>query len=278
MVRKESGEIEEFKPGKVREAILRSGASEELASEILGEVQGRLYDGISTREIFRIVHQLLHSEKPSLASRYDLKGAIMRLGPDGFAFETYVGEILHEHGYNTQVRQFIRGRCVEHEIDVTAEDSRGRKYAIECKYHNTKGIYSGLTVALYTYARFLDLVDGFREGRCEQFDEVWLVTNTRFSPSAIEYANCRGVRLLGWRYPPENTLERMIESRGLYPLTILRSIDKRSRDCFFNANLIMSKDLLKNSFKDILKKTHIDEDKLGAIISEAEDFHSNRQG
>jgi hypothetical protein len=275
MVRKESGEVAEFDPEKVRVAVLRSGASEALASEILDELEGRLYEGISTREIFRIVHRLLHRERPSLASRYDLKGAIMRLGPEGFAFETYVGEVLREYGYKTKVRQFIRGRCVEHEVDVVAEDSGSRNLFMECKYHNDKGIYTGLKETLYTYARFLDLAEGFEDGRCERFDGVWLVTNTRFSPSAIEYAGCRGVKLLGWRYPPDNTLEKWIESKGLYPITILHSMDRRSRSLLFNANLILAKDLLTHDFKDLLERTHIGEKKLEEIVSEAENFYRN---
>jgi len=275
MIRKESGKIEEFKPEKVREAVLRSGASEELASEILENVNEKLYDGISTREIFRIVHQLLHRERPSLASRYDLKGAIMRLGPEGFAFETYIGEVLQDYGYKTKVRQFIRGRCVEHEIDVIAENFNGKKSVIECKYHNAKGISSGLKVTLYTHARFLDLVDGFKDGRCEQFDDVWLVTNTRFSPNAIKYASCKGVKLLGWRHPLDNTLEKRIESKGLYPITILHSMDRRSRNRFFDASLILAKDLIRNDFDDLLEKTHLEKNKLKEIVTEAENFYGN---
>ncbi|HDH41533.1 MAG TPA: ATPase [Candidatus Altiarchaeales archaeon] len=274
MIRKESGRMEEFKPEKLREAVLRSGASEELASEILEDVNEKLYNGISTREIFRIVHQLLDREGPSLASRYDLKGAIMRLGPEGFAFETYIGEVLRDYGYRTKLRQFIRGRCVEHEIDVIAEDLNGKKSIIECKYHNAKGIHTGLKVVLYTYTRFLDLIEGFKDGRCEKFDEVWLVTNTRFSSRAIQYAGCKGVKLLGWRYPPENTLERRIESKGLYPVTILRSVDTRSRNRFFDANLILAKDLIRNDFDDLLEKTHLEKDKLREIVTEARDFYN----
>lgn len=273
MIRKESGEIEAFDRDKVKRAILRSGASEAAASEILDEVNEKIHDGISTKEIFRIVHQLLHSREPSLASKYDLKGAIMRLGPEGFAFETYISEVLQDHGYKTRLRQFIPGRCVEHEIDVIAEDPEGRKSIIECKYHNAKGIYSGLKVPLYTYARFLDLLEGCENGRCDHFDEVWLVTNTRFSPDAIKYAKCKGVKLLGWKYPPGNTLENRIESKGLYPITILHSMDNRSRNRFFDANLILAKDLIRNNFDDLLRRTHLREDKLREIVEEAEKFY-----
>lgn len=273
VIRKASGETEEFNPEKVRRAVLRSGASEELASEILEKLEGELYEGITTKEIFRIVHQLLNRERPSLASRYDLKGAIMRLGPEGFAFETYVAEILREYGYSTKVRQHVLGVCVIHEIDVIAESPDGRRSVIECKYHNTKGLTTGLKEAMYTYARLLDLNEGCVQGHCPHFDDVWLVTNTRFSPEAIQYAQCKDLRLLGWRFPPEKTLEFMIESKGLYPVTILKSVDKRSKLRLFGANMILAKDLIKNDFNFLVRKTGISRDKLKEIVSEAKHFY-----
>lgn len=273
MIRKASGELEEYNPEKVRRAVLRSGASEELASEILDQLNDKLYEGITTKEIFRIVHQLLHMERPSLASRYDLKGAIMRLGPEGFAFETYVGEILREYGYSTKVRQHVMGVCVIHEIDVIVESSDGRLSAVECKYHNTKGLNTGLKEAMYTYARLLDLNEGCDLGHCPHFDEIWLVTNTRFSPEAIQYAQCKNLKLLGWRFPPENTLEFMIESKGLYPVTILKTVDKRSKLRLFSANMILAKDLVNNDFSLLSTKTGISRNKLKEIVAEAKHFY-----
>ncbi len=273
MIKKASGKFEEFNPMKVRKAILRSGASEELVSKILKELDSELYEGISTRKIFGIVHRLLHKERPALASRYDLKGAIMRLGPDGFTFETYIGEVLREYDYKTQLRQFIKGACVKHEIDVVAENPDGKRSAIECKYHNVKGMRTGLKVAMYTCARLTDMNEGCVQGSCPHFDDIWLVTNTRFSSKAIKYAQCRKMKLLGWRYPAGNTLEKRIESKGLYPVTILKSLDTKSKQKLFKAGTILAKDLLSNNFNYLIDKTDIKEDKLKEIITEAEHFY-----
>lgn len=275
LIRKASGDFEEYRPEKIRRAILRSGASEDVANEILAELDERLYDGISTKEIFHFVHQLLHKRKPSLASRYDLKGAIMRLGPEGYAFETYLAEILREYGYKTKVRQLIQGVCVMHEVDVVAEGPDNKVSAIECKYHNSKGMTTGLKEAMYTYARFLDLNEGYAQGHGQHFDDIWLVTNTKFSPEAIDYAKCKQLRLLGWRYPPEKTLENMIESKGLYPITILKSVDNYSRQRIFDAGMVLAKDLLTNEFSLLLKKTGLSSNRLRAIVDEAKEFYED---
>ena len=158
-VLKASGEKEEFDAGKVRKTCLRSGASKELADKTAREVEERAYDGITTREILSLTLKLLE-EEPETATRYDLKRAIMSLGPTGFPLEKFIAEVLQNYGYKTKVGKIIRGRCVNHEVDVVAEKD-GKRYLVECKYHNASGIYTDLKVALYTHARFLDLGDSF---------------------------------------------------------------------------------------------------------------------
>jgi len=49
----------------------------------------------------------------------------------------------------------------------------------------------------------------------------WLVTNTRCTSDAIQYAECVGLRIMSWRYPATGSLEKMIEEKRLYPATIL---------------------------------------------------------
>ncbi len=272
MIKKASGDLEEFNSEKVKRAILRSGASEDVVLSIERELEEHLYEGISTREIFGIVHRLLRRERPIFASRYDLKGAIMRLGPDGFTFENYVARLLEEYGYKTWLRQHISGGCVVHEIDIVAESPEGVRSAIECKYHNSKGISTGIKVAMYTFMRLLDLRDGCKNGSCENFDDIWLITNTRFSDDAIHFAECKELRLLGWRYPSEKTLESMIESKSLYPITILRSVDKKTKKIFFRENLLFAKDLVSVDFETLQRRTMLSRNKLRLMVSEAEHF------
>jgi hypothetical protein len=126
---------------------------------------------------------------------------------------------------------------------------------------------------LYTYARFLDI----NEGKGTRFDEVWLVSNTRVSSQAIRYANGKGMRLLCWRCgggvcPLGMSLEKIIEDKGLYPVTILRSCDRETLEKLFAVNLILAKDLLPYDMGQLKEKTQLKEEKLRKLIFEARQF------
>jgi len=267
---KRSGLREPFKTEKVKQAVIRAGATEELAEKVLNKVETRLYDGITTRDIYKTAFRILDKERHSLASVYDLKRAIMRLGPAGYSFETYIGEILKENGHQVQLRQNIQGNCVKHEIDVVSEETPGSYKLVECKYHNKEGIYTGLKEALYTYARFIDMCEGWKTKKCSiQFTSVLLVTNTKFSHNAVEYSNCKGMGLLGWRYPKGSGINSLIDSKKLYPLTILRNIDPVSKRKFSHVGIMMIKDLLYTTAEEISMKTDIHEKKVLKIMDEA---------
>ena len=112
----------------------------------------------------------------------------MLMGPSGFNFESYIAQILEGHGYKIEsIRTKLKGRCVEHEIDLIAvSPAEARRIMVECKYHNFSGAYTGLKDALYTHARFLDLNGGDKR----QFDNEMLVSNTKISQDALQYAKC----------------------------------------------------------------------------------------
>jgi hypothetical protein len=243
---KSNGEVEEFQPKKIIRSLLRAGASKETARKVVDEIEGTLYDGIPTKEILSRVKGMIPKEETQLAMRYDLKGAIMRLGPAGFPFENFVSEILENYGYKTKLRTILKGRCVRHEIDIIAEKMGGNlaRAMIECKFHNLLGGAVDLKDVLYTYARFLDLNEASALGEGDRFDEVWLVSNTGASSDATKYANCRGMKLLCWRYPRGEGLERLIDKKGLYPVTILPSVDKETLDKLFSASVMLAKDFV----------------------------------
>jgi len=78
----------------------------------------------------------------------------MKLGPNGFAFENYVGKLLEHYGLQIKgIRSKVKGKCSPHEIDLIASSGE-KKYMVECKHHSTRGGFIGLKVALYTHARF----------------------------------------------------------------------------------------------------------------------------
>jgi len=263
-----SGEFEKFDSNKIKRTCLRAGASNKLATKIAREVTKKVYDGISTKEILHIILSLLKREEPFVAARYDLKGAIFRLGPAGFAFEHLIAEVLKEYGYSTKVHSIINGACVSHEVDVIAE-KEDKTFMIECKYHNLPGVYTGLRDVLYTYARFLDLEEGFKKGLCQKFNQPWLLCNTKFSDDTIKYANCKGIKLIGWNYPQSRGLETMIEKKKLYPITMLRTLDRDSQEKLATVGLILIIDLLRMNTKELSELTRIPKKRLVVFINEA---------
>ena len=232
---KRSGEREEFDAGKVRASLVRSGTSNADADRVMELLRPQLYDGITTEEIYRRVYKLIDTERKV---RFGLKKAILNLGPDGYCFETFVARLFEAQGYKTKLRQTLQGQCVTHEVDVVLEKD-GRRSMVECKFHNSQGIKASIQTVLYTYGRFLDL------SHVEQLDNVWLVTNTRFSSDVVRYAQCMNINLMGWKFPEVNGLETLVETKRLYPVTVL---DLRRPDlrALLEHDIILVKDLVDN--------------------------------
>ena len=250
IITKANGQKAEFDPNKVIITCVRAGADQSLAQRIAKQVSSRVRYGMTTKEIYKIVLRFLTDDAtPAIKHIYRLKESIMKLGPAGFSFEYYVGQILKHYGYKIRsVGAKIQGRCVMHEIDLVVESSDEKKWLVECKYHNFPGRYTGLKESLYTHARFLDLAD--------KFDNEMLVCNTKVSPEAITYATCIGQKLLSWRFPPQMGLERMIEEKKLYPITILGPT-KRELELFAKNNLMIAKDLVDIDIYEFAQKTKI---------------------
>lgn len=281
LVTKASGEQEEFNPEKLKQTCMRAGAPEWLAGKVVAEVEKKLFEGISTKQILDIALSILDREMPRVAAKYDLKGAIMRLGPAGFEFENLIGELLREYGYNTKVHNIVRGFCIEHEVDVIAERIIGgakETGMIECKYHNASGIFSGVKDVLYTYARFEDLQQGAKFSKIG-FTQCWLVSNTKFSSDVITYASCKNIVLIGWKYPERidsrnknavPSLKMMLDEKKLYPITALRTIDRNSQEKLAAAGLMFCKDLVRIKIEKLEADTGISRRKLKELITEAE--------
>lgn len=230
---KRSGESEEFDAKKTVNAMVRSGASDMEIKGIMEALEPQLYDGITTEEIYRMVRRMLQGRK---AARYSLKKGILRLGPEGENFETYVSRLFQAEGYDTKTRQFLNGRCIKHEVDVLM--TRGKeRVMVECKFHNYLGIKCTIQIALYVFARFLDV----REGN--KIDRPILATNTRFSQDALQYGRCVGLELLGWNSPEGNGIEALAERHRLFPVTIL-DLRKSDQDVLLDNHFILVNDVI----------------------------------
>jgi len=234
---KASGEKERFRPEKLVRSLVKAGASKRLATQIANEVKLEIWNGITTYEILGLALEKLKARKESvLMLKYDLKRALLSLGPSGYIFEKFISNLLKKYGYETETNVTLDGRCVSQEVDVVARKN-GKSFMIECKYHNKRGIKTDLKVAMYTYARFLDLK--------EYFDGAWLICNTKCTSEAIKYCRCVGVRNTSWAYPPDNwSLESMIERKALYPITILQTLDREERNLALQSDIITVEDAL----------------------------------
>ncbi|MEK7565720.1 MAG: restriction endonuclease [Patescibacteria group bacterium] len=229
-ITKASGEKVPFNENKVLGSIKRAGISPELFDQVLSHVKSILYDGITTREIHDHIVEFLGPR----GLKYSLKKAIMELGPSGYPFEKFIAEILCHQGYETITGQIVKGRCVSHEIDVIAQKDK-EKIMIECKFHNLPGTRVDVKVALYVKGRFEDVQGEFTQG--------WLITNTKFTTDAIDYAKCSGLKLIGWGYPETDNLQYWVENSNLYPVTILTTLSPNQKQQLLSQNIVLCKDL-----------------------------------
>lgn len=247
IVVKANGDQVPFSEEKLRQSLSRSGAAPDMIQTIIDEVTASLYDGISTKSIYQKAFNLLKVMSHPVAARYKLKNALMELGPSGYPFEKYVGELFRFRGFTVKVGTIVEGHCVNHEVDVLAE-SPEKKMMIECKFHNRTGVICDVKTPLYVYSRFRDIDKKWQamQGYSNKQHEGMLVTNTRFSTDAIKYATCAGLNLLSWDFPKKSGLRDMIDIAGLHPLTCLTSLSKKEKQALLENRIVLCKEIADN--------------------------------
>ncbi|OHA89556.1 MAG: hypothetical protein A3C70_02775 [Candidatus Zambryskibacteria bacterium RIFCSPHIGHO2_02_FULL_43_14] len=244
MIVKASGEREVFNPEKVRASLLRAGATKEVAEQVLAHVLPELHDEVTTSELYRHTFSILAKINKPVARRYSLRSAIMALGPSGFPFEDFVAEVLKAKGFKCETRQTVLGGCVPHEVDVVAYNDK-KLIMVEAKFHNEFGIKSDLKVVLYIKARFDDLKENVFNygGTNRSITDSWLVTNTKFSSTAVHYGACKNLTMIGWNYPEKGNLQDMIEEEALHPVTCLVSLSATDKKTLLNNKVVLCSDI-----------------------------------
>lgn len=97
---KANGEKIVFDQNKVISTCMRAGANSELSKEIAQITENQLKNGMTTKQVYRIVlNELSKKAGKAIMLRYRLKEAIRLLGPAGFLFQTYVAQILAQYDY-----------------------------------------------------------------------------------------------------------------------------------------------------------------------------------
>lgn len=265
---KSTGEREQLNLEKVKRACGRAGASAQLCEGVAREVGSRARDGMTTKEIYGIVHELLSKEHPPTAARFNLRDAILKLGPLGYNFEHYVAKVLAAYGYKTELPPILQGACVTHEVDVLAEKDN-RTAMIECKFRHDPGIFISIKDTMSTWARFLDLVDGSEIGKCPHVDEAWLVTNSRFSRDSIQYGHCKNMVMLSWDHPRERPLPAWIDDKGLYPITLLPRVEDKVLKSLIEAGFSLLQDLAGASVDAVVQKSGLVRETVEKCIRDA---------
>jgi hypothetical protein len=266
-ITKADGTVEYFKVEKLRRSLRRAGASPDEVHAIVAELQQHLYDGIKTQEIYRYAFTLLRESKPPAAARYSLRRALFGLGPTGFPFETFLARLFAADGYTTRTGIILEGHCATHEIDIAAYKA-DHSFVGEAKFHARPGIKSDLQVAMYSYARLLDLQQTkiCSEDHCG-ISEFWLITNTKFTSAAERYGQCMNLQLLSWDFPRHNNLHDRIQRARIYPISVLQSLSTAQAATLINHDIILCRELLARP--GVLRTLHISPRKQEAILAEA---------
>lgn len=265
---KADGSTELFDPVKLEASLRRAGAGDHTAKRIRGTIESTVVKGASTKEIYRRAFAMLRHEARPVAARYSLRRALFEFGPSGHPFEDFVAELFRMEGWDVEWRKQITGKCTTHEVDVYAK--RGGEFlAAELKYHNDPNYKTDVKVALYVKARFDDIwqCDPKISGTCP-VDRGFLITNTKFTSQAIQYAKCSDIGLIGWSYPEEGNLYDRIVAAGLYPVTALTSLRKAEKKILIERGIVTCGMIRRN--REVLRELSVPPERIGTILTESE--------
>lgn len=267
-ITKADGTQEDFNPKKLLVSLKKAGARPDFAAQILANVESTLTEGMKTQAIYQKAFQLLQENNHPIAAKYSLRRAVFGLGPTGFPFEDFLGKIFEAEGYKTKRRLLLKGKCVVHEIDLAAY-SPTHSFIAEAKFHARPGTTSDLQVAMYSYARYLDLESAriCKDDVCGIIS-LYVITNTKFTHAAIEYAKCVGINLLSWDYPKKNSLHDRIERLGLYPVTALTHLSTLHKQHLLTNGTILCTDIVRKP--QLLQGLGLSKGKIDAVIAEIE--------
>lgn len=275
-ITKADGTTEYFKVEKLRRSLRRAGATPQEVNEIIAVIEPELYEGMPTQEIYRRAFTLLRERELPIAARYSLRRALFNIGPTGFPFELLLGKLFTAEGYQVKTGIVISGKCAEHEIDIAAFNET-HSFVAEAKFHARPGIKTDLQVAMYSYARLLDLKDNriCQEDICA-IKEFWLITNTKFTSAVERYCECVGVNLLSWDYPRHNNLHDRLQRHRLYPITVLQGLTPSQTSVLIDRGIIVCQDLLDQPH--ILRHLHLPTRRQESLLQEANEIVEGRSG
>ncbi|MDR7211898.1 ATP cone domain-containing protein [Flavobacterium piscis] len=265
---KDSGHIVPFDIEKLKLSLQKSGAAPALIKESLEQIQNQIYEGITTKEIYKLVFAFLKKASNAHAARYNLRYSLQMLGPAGFFFEKFISRLYAAEGFKTRTNITLQGKCVSHEVDVILKKDN-MIWMIECKFHNTREGSSDVKVPMYILSRFNDLKVKQHTifSNNETINYCIIVTNNRFTKDAENFANCSGISLLSWDYPQDNNIKNKIDKGGLYPITCLTTLSMAEKEKLLILDQIFVKDLINDSKS--LHKIGLSQNRIRNVLKEA---------
>jgi hypothetical protein len=268
---KHSGNIVDFNREKLKSSLLKSGANNAVVENVLHIIENQIYDGISTKKIYKLAFDLLKKSSNSHAARYNLRAAIQQLGPAGFFFEKYIARLFISEGYLAQTNLFLSGKCVGHEVDIAIMKNNIIEM-IECKFHPGRDTNTDVKIPMYILSRFNDLK--YRVHRIytknDKISNCWIVTNNRFTSDAVAFATCSGLKLLSWDYPEKISLRKRIDNDHLYPVTCLTTITLAEKDKLMVLDIILAQEILDNT--ETLEKIGLTPNRIKNVIKEVSEL------
>lgn len=265
-ITKADGTTEEFKAQKLISSLKKAGAKPTEIYRIIGIIETSLQEGMRTQMIYQKAFELLRESEEPVAAKYSLRRAVFSLGPTGFPFEDFLGKIFEAEGYKTKRRLILKGKCATHEVDLAAY-SPEHSFIAEAKFHARPGIKCDIQVALYSYARYLDLASAriCKDDSCGIIS-LSIITNTKFTLAATKYAACSGINLLSWDSPKGDSLHSKIEKYNTYPITVLTNLSTSQKQHLLQKGIILCSEILKNPYS--LQELRLSHKKMDAIFHE----------
>ena len=266
LIIKEDGEKEPFDPSKLRASLKRAHATVFIIDEIVDVITKEIRDGMTTEEIYKRAFKLLNQKSKASAIKYSIRRSILGLGPTGFPFEEYVAQLFEAKGYQTRTGQLLRGKCVNHEVDVVAWN-KDNLLLTEVKFHNQIKIKSDTKVALYVKARLDDLAtEKFKYGGEERkMTRGLLITNTKFTQNSKKYARCVGTfDMISWDYPEKGNLYDMIEEAKMHPMTCVPLLSVNDKKELIKRGIVSCPSLKDNAH--VLEEIGVPKDKIKDIV------------
>jgi hypothetical protein len=244
LVIKSDGSKEPFDARKLRDSLISARSSLDVADEIVASITATIKPNDTTARIYQAAHKLLAKRERPVASRYGMRRSLLELGPTGFPFERFVGELYRADGYSVMVGEMMYGACVSHEVDVVAWNDAD-VIALEAKFHNDLAFKTDTKVVLYVKARVDDLQTHSHKiaGKSRMVTRGAIATNTKFTDTAETYAACVGIELLSWETPRGDNLYDRMGRHGIFPVSSLTTLKPHEKRAIAESGIVDTKTL-----------------------------------